>query len=85
MSLNFINKRSDITPLKLQLCTEDNIGNVIFKDFYFNVEKISGWYVPNYDSVDDPVINLFFEGDTVSVKQERHLMEYLVDKFVDVK
>jgi len=75
-----------MTVYKLQIwlgVTED-IGDMgEFRDLYFDVEKISGFYIPDdiEEMLPEKAINVFFEGDFMTIKQEPHILKYLRDKF----
>lgn len=63
---------------KLQVWTDID-GKTSFKDLYVDVEKILGFYLP--DDKDDPIINIFFASQVVSILQEDHIKDYLWNKF----
>ena len=53
-------------------------------DLYFDVTKITGFYIPVKDDPnDEDSINIFFEGDCITVQAEEHIKDYLGDKFVE--
>lgn len=68
---------------KLQIWLYDDETNTgEFRDFYFDVNKITGWFVPTKeDNITDDAINIFFEGEMVSIRQEEHILEYLANNF----
>ena len=67
---------------KLKFWTEDDEGEH-WDDLYLNVSSITGFYIPKKDVYDkDLGINLFFNGGHITVKQEKHIMDYLTLKFV---
>lgn len=75
-----------MTPFKLQIWLggSEDIGDAgEFRDVYFDVEKISGFYIP--DEIDEMMpsraINVFFEGDFMTIKQEPHILKYLKQRF----
>lgn len=62
---------------KLQLLFEEG-----WKDFYLNIEKISGFYIPSKREGENfEAVNVLFDGDEFSFKQEPHLMDYLKEHF----
>ena len=73
--------------LKLQIWdTKDEITDEgEFRNFYFDVSKVSGWFIPtdNEEMEGEEAINILFEGDMITVKQEPHLIKYLSEKFVE--
>lgn len=54
-----------------------------FRDLYFDVTKITGWFIPNKndDMPDSEAINIFFDGDIITIKQESHILKYLSENF----
>ena len=52
-------------------------------DLYFDVSKITAFCIPTQDIEEDgEAINIFFDGEMITIKQEEHIMKYLLDKFV---
>lgn len=73
-----------IYKLKIYTLLDDNTNNGIFKDLYFDVSKIDGFYIPEQDdNFEYEGINILFCGDMITVKQEAHIVNYLTEKFVD--
>ncbi len=69
---------------KLKICTEDDFENIEFKDLYFDVSKITGWFIPEKkEGENKECINIFFEGDMITVQQEPHIIKYLTKMFVN--
>ena len=62
---------------------EDNT----FIDLYFDVSKISGWYVPEQDpSLTDlgiNTVNILFDGDAMTIRADKHILDYLWDTFAE--
>lgn len=74
----------DVFKLQIWLeGSEDEGEKAQFRDFYFDASKITGFYIPNDDPEMDGVsaINVFFEGDFITIKQEPHILEYLYERF----
>ena len=71
---------------KLQLYTTNALDEVVFKDFYFDVTKVSGFFIPEEEDdnnyTEDLTINILYEGDMITVKQEKHITDYLYQNFV---
>tara|TARA_R100001480_G_scaffold25387_2_gene35704 strand:- start:296 stop:535 length:240 start_codon:yes stop_codon:yes gene_type:complete len=53
-----------------------------YKDLYLDVESINGFFIPENKDEDDLGINIFMNGDMVTIKQEPHITKYLTNKFV---
>ena len=71
---------------KLQIWVNiDEIGEEgEFRDLYFDVSKIAGWFIPSDNIEEDSKgINILFDGDMITVKQEPHIIEYLTHAFVE--
>lgn len=74
----------DIFKLKIWL-EGDNDNESEFRDFYFDVNKITGWYIPDENQeIKAGAINIFFEGDYITIKQEAHIVDWLTKNFVEV-
>lgn len=57
-----------------------------FKDLYFNVDLITGFYIPDKSEEDDDdylTINIIHTGGLMTIIQEDHIIKYLKEKFVD--
>lgn len=53
-------------------------------DLWFDVSKITGFYLPKEEVYEEAMgINIFFEGDIITIMQEKHIMKYLLENFVD--
>ena len=72
-----------MTIFKLQIwCfTEDGEGE--WRDLYFDVDKIDGFFMANCEPGELPDINILFNGDQLTIKQEDHIVNYLNSKFVE--
>ena len=70
------------TIFKLKIWLIDPYEKGEFRDFYFDVSRINGFYIPDKEDEFD-AINLFVDGDFISVKQEPHIKKWLLDNFVD--
>ena len=70
---------------KLKIWCEPEHEEPKFKDLYFDVSKITGWFIPDKrdDRVEENAINILFEGDMITVLQENHIVKYLTEKFVE--
>jgi hypothetical protein len=53
-----------------------------FKDFYLEVDCISGFYIPEDEPDLEPCINIIHDGLISSIKQEKHITDYLYEKFI---
>lgn len=67
---------------KLKLWVGDDTDSFRFIDWYFDVNQISGFYIPKDDG-EEACINIMYNGDTATVKQETHIIRYLTENFVD--
>lgn len=74
----------NIYKLQVWVCLDEVTDESEFKDFYFDVNRITGWFVPedNPDMEGDKGLNIFFDGDMITIKQEPHILEYLKEMFV---
>lgn len=58
----------------------------VFKTGYLDLDTVNGFYVPEKsdedEHVSDEAINIFFNGDMITISQEDHVVKYLTDKFV---
>lgn len=73
------------TILKLQIWLIDKNDEGRFEDFYFDVERIDGFYIPEkQDDIteDSECINILFSGDMISIKQEQNIKQYLLEEFI---
>ena len=50
-------------------------------DFYIIGESISGFYIPGKEEEFDS-INIFHDGGISTILQEKHITDYLLDRFV---
>ena len=67
--------------MKLLLYTEDDfIEEGLYINVWIDENEIKGFYIP---SVDDeiPCINLFFNGDVITVVQNEEIINFLNTKF----
>lgn len=73
----------NVYKLQIWLEGDEDLGEEsCFRDFYFDVSKITGWFIPDAkEGIDDGAINILFYGDIVTVKQERHIIDYLTKEF----
>lgn len=58
-----------------------------WSDFYLDLSMIDGFYLPlEYDDEkeDDKGINLFINGQLITVKQEKHITDYLYENYIEV-
>lgn len=73
----------DIFKLKIWM-EGDNDNDGEFRDFYFDVNKINGWFIPDLsEEIGTGAINIFFEGDYITIKQEPHIVKWLTENFVE--
>ncbi len=68
---------------KLQIWLVDSDENGKWRDFYFDVNKITGWYIPNYEEDSGKAINIFAGDDCLAIKQEDHIIKWLTENFVN--
>lgn len=74
----------NIYKLQIWVCLDEVTDESEFKDLYFDVSKITGWFVPEDNpDMDCKALNIFFDGDMITIKQEPHILEYLRQVFVD--
>ena len=69
---------------KVQIYT-DTTDNTQFKDFYIDVDSITGCYAPDEDPEfprEEGGINIFHEGGLTTILKEKHIGDYLYDRFV---
>lgn len=50
-----------------------------YVDIFIDETKISGYFITD-DNYQDDSVNVYFDGIQLTVKAERHLMSYLIDK-----
>ena len=69
--------------LKLKIFI-DHEGETILKDLYINADAITGFFVPDKLPEDEgrDCVNLFYNGDMLTVLQEKKLINYLTENFV---
>ena len=74
----------NIYKIKVWMETDD-IG-VHWVDTYFDVNEIFGFFIPakreGLGEVDE-AINILVNGDTITIKQEPHIVDYLTHMFVN--
>lgn len=68
---------------KLQLYASFDDDRFEYIDFYCDVSKITGFYIPEVEEDDELSINLLFGSKLINVKQEKHITDYLFNKFVN--
>ncbi|WP_167596612.1 hypothetical protein [Leeuwenhoekiella sp. ZYFB001] len=67
--------------LKLKTVT-DNPG--VYKDCWIESDHIIGFCWTSSEELEEgECINLFFTGDTITVKNEKHLQDFLMERFVE--
>ena len=70
--------------MKLLLYTvEDDLeleNNTMFLNVWIDESKINGFYIPTQDD-DIKCINLFFDGEVITVVQNMELVDFLDRKF----
>lgn len=55
-----------------------------YVDLWIDANKIDGYLIPfdrETEKQDKNTVNLIYRGDVMTVKQERHIMEYLISNF----
>lgn len=74
-----------IYKLKVLTCAGDDEKSIL-KDFYLDVETISGFFVPVKHEEDSHIegefITVIHQGNWTNILQERHIVEYLTNKYV---
>jgi hypothetical protein len=65
---------------KVQIQTDSE--DAPFKDFYVKVESITGFYIPEEEDDLEHCINIIHDGLLSSIKQEKHITDYLYEKFI---
>lgn len=75
----------NIYKLQIWVCLDEVTDESEFRVCYFDVSKITGWFVPtdNPEMEGAKALNIFFEGDMICVKQEPHILRYLTEVFVE--
>ena len=69
---------------KLKIWLEDE-GVGEWRDLYFDVNHITAFFIPNdKDDKTGKAINIYFNGDVFTIKQEKHILDYLLKEFVNV-
>lgn len=68
---------------KLQLYVYLDEEKFEYRDFYCDISKITGFYIPDTEEDDELSINLFFGSELINVKQEKHITDYLLNEFVN--
>lgn len=68
---------------KLQLYAVFDENRFEYIDFYCDVTKITGFYIPEVEDDGELTINIFVGGELVNVKQEKHITDYLLNEFVN--
>lgn len=70
-----------MTIYKLKLLIEGNTDDeVCFRDFWIDVEQIDNFYIPE----EPDCMNIFYKGYIITVKQEKKLLNYLLDNIVNL-
>ena len=69
--------------LKLKTVT-DEPG--VYRDFWVDTDFIIGFCITNATEYEEEGenVNIFFPGDEITVKNEDHLQEFLMKRFVEV-
>lgn len=68
---------------KLKLWVDRDEEGEEWSDLYFDVSKITGFYIPDrLGDTEHRGIYLWFDGDAMTIKQEDHIMTYLLEYFV---
>jgi hypothetical protein len=74
-----------IYKVQIWLSGDEDMGEkATFRDLYFDMAKITGFYIPNgcEEMQGVEAVNIFFEGDMMTIKQEPHVLKYLSENFV---
>ena len=66
---------------KLLLYTQDENESASWLPFFLNVETIQGFYIPTLEDSEVNTINVMIGGEFMSVMHEKHIEEYLNDRF----
>ena len=69
---------------KLEYYVDEEDSEIRSLPVYLDVEKISGYLIPEPSSEKSwKTINIFFEGDVFTIVQEQYIIDYLQKRFVD--
>ena len=73
-----------ILRLKLFVSYDDK---TVLKDLYVNAETITGFFVPDKlpedEDIEGDCVNIFYNGDMLTVLQDRKLVDFLTLNFVN--
>jgi hypothetical protein len=62
---------------------DDDDTIIEWRDLYIDESKIIGFYLPDSDDVMESSINILLAEITFTLKQEKHLLDYLDKRFVN--
>ncbi len=69
---------------KLELLSQDENGTESFIDIYIKGSAIIGFYIPDKTTQhEDDQITIMLQGESITVKREKRILEYLVKEFVE--
>ena len=63
-----------------KVLSEDLEGEEKYYDFFFNEETINGYYITDFNKIDESV-NVLIGQETMTLKQNEDLILYLLTKF----
>jgi hypothetical protein len=66
--------------MRVQIFTVDDDDTEHFRDFYVNADKIDGWYRCSVEDFQELCLNVFINGDFVTLKQTQNLVDYLLTR-----
>lgn len=66
---------------KLKLLADDGSGED-WLDLYLDVNTIQGFFIPYKEDNEEPCLNIFVGGDIITILQEEHIKNWLVNNFV---
>jgi hypothetical protein len=58
-----------------------------YVDLWLDMNKVEGFLIPfnrETEEQDSNTVNLIYQGDIMTVKQEPHVMNYLAENFMEV-
>ena len=70
-----------IYKLQVWLWDED-IDKGEWRDCYLDVSKVLGFFIPDPKEA-GKAINIYFDGGVFTIKQEKHILDYLLENFVN--
>ena len=76
-----------MTPYKIKILQDDEDLDLIWNDFWLDLDSINGFYVvPMEEMIQGEsikVVVVYVNGENFTLKPEKHLENYLLARFVD--